>query len=145
MAADGAGGSGGPRQQRLLESATGVLLALLVGWLGLSGWRFYTTYLLPEARAVPLATPTPVPDPVAAREQARRMRLVLDHLGAGIAFKQANRRDQAVEEFRTVLGLDPQNREARLNLIEMGVLPPEAVAPAPGPTPTVVPTVTPRI
>src|SRR5829696_4084340 len=138
-------GRGQPPRHLLLEGLTGLLVAVLAVWLALSGWRFYTVYLLPETRAIPTATPTLVPDPVAAREQARRMRLVLDHIGAGIAYKQANRRQQAIEEFQTALALDPQNPEARQNLVELGVLAPAEAPPAGAPTPTIVPTVTPRI
>ena len=129
----------------LLEATTGLLVAVLAGWLALAGWRFYTVYLLPEARTIPTATPTAVPDPVAAREQARKMRLVLDHLGAGIALKATNQRQGAIEEFQQALALDPDNTDARQNLVELGALPPSAAPPPATPTPPVLPTVTPRI
>jgi hypothetical protein len=138
----------GPRRGRrtalLLEATTGVLVAVLAGWLALSGWRFYTVYLLPEARTIPTATPTAVPDPVAAREQARKMRLVLDHVGAGIALKATNQRQGAIEEFQQALALDPDNADARQNLVELGALPAAAAPPPATPTPPVLPTVTPR-
>jgi hypothetical protein len=134
----------GRRTALLLEASTGVLVAVLAGWLALSGWRFYTVYLLPEARTIPTATATAVPDPVAAREQARKMRLVLDHVGAGIALKATNQRQGAIEEFQQALALDPDNVDARQNLVELGALPASAAPPAPTPTPPVLPTVTPR-
>jgi hypothetical protein len=128
----------------VLELITGVLVAVLVAWLALSGWRFYTVYLLPETRTIPTATPTPVPDPLVAREQARKMREVLDHVGAGIAFRQANQRSQAIEEFTIALSVDPQNADARQNLVEMGALAPGTPAPAATSTPAPIPSVTPR-
>jgi hypothetical protein len=128
------------------EVAIGLILVALIGSLIVAGWRFYDTYVLPQARVIPTATSTPVPDPEAVKAQARRIRVINDHVGAGIAFRQANRRDLATQEFLEALALDPANFEARQNLSEMGIEPPVATAmdtPVP-PTPTVVPTATPR-
>ncbi|HEX2035878.1 MAG TPA: hypothetical protein VHS99_16995 [Chloroflexota bacterium] len=134
---------GAERLTALLEVATGATICLLLGWLVFSGWRFYTVYLLPDARQVPTATATPVIDPTVVREQARRMRQVLDHVGAGIAFRQASQRERAIQEFRAALELDPTSVEARQNLVELGLLPTSALLSTPTPTPTVVITVTP--
>ena len=54
-------GRGRAATPRVLEGLTGLLVAVLVVWLALSGWRFYSVYLLPETRAIPTATPTIVP------------------------------------------------------------------------------------
>ena len=132
--------------ERGLELAIATLLVTLVAWLGLAGWRFYDEHVLPQARAVPAPTPTPVVDPEVAREQARRMRQVLDHVGAGLTLKQAGRRDLAIREFQQALALDPGNAEARQGLAELGVQPAvagPANSPVP-PTPSPLPTFTPR-
>lgn len=134
------------RLDAVLEAVIGGLVIALVAWTGLSGWRFYDTYLLPQARVVPTVTPTPAQDPELIREEARRFRQVNDHVGAGIAFRQAGRADLAQQEFLAALALDPANFEARQNLQEMGIQPPPAAVTStpPAPTVTVIPTVTPR-
>ena len=121
--------------------------ALLAGlaWLGVNGWQTYRAYLLPAARVVPTLTPTPYVDAAAAREEGRRLRQVLDHVGAGIALRSTSPR-AAAEEFMQALALDPSNFAARQNLIEMGIQPPAAPAMTPtAPRPAPLPTVTPRI
>ena len=113
------------------------------GW----GWRFYDTQLRPYARVVPTFTPTPYVDPETAKEQGRRIRLVLDHVGAGNGFRAANRPDLAAREYLAALAVDPDNFEARQNLREMGIQPPASagertptpVPPTPRPTVTVRP------
>ena len=118
----------------------------LVAWTGWSSWRFYTTSLLPQARVVPTVTPTPAKDPAQIRQEARRFREASDHVGAGIAFRQAGRADLAQQELMAALALDPGNYEARQNLAEMGIEPPLAVATStpPAPTASVILTITPR-
>ena len=141
-----AGGPGGAVNRVLL--AEGAVAALLLGggaWLGAAGWRLYGTYLQPLARTVPTSTPTPIVDPAVAREEGRRLRQVLDHIGAGIALRPVNQRG-AIDEFMQALALDPGNFEARQNLLEMGVQPPPGPAITPTlPRPTPLPTVTPRV
>jgi hypothetical protein len=128
----------------LAESAVTVLLLGGGAWAGLRGWRWYDTTLRPLARTGPTLTPTPFVDPAVAREEGRRLRQVLDHIGAGIALRPVNQR-AAIEEFMKALALDPGNFEARQNLIEMGVQPPPGPAITPtSPRPTPLPTVTPR-
>jgi hypothetical protein len=141
-----AGGQKDTRTDTLLEVTTGLAVVSLAVWLAISGWQFYNSYLLPAARVVPTVTPTPVVDPEVVKQEARRLRLVLDHVGAGISLRHASQRDAAVREFLAALALDPANYEARQNLIEMGIEPPPAAVvntPVP-PTPTVLPTITPR-
>jgi hypothetical protein len=136
----------------ILEVAAGACVVILLLWGGVSGWRFYNTYLLPGARTVPTATPSPVPDPERARAEARRLRQVLDLVGAGIALRQAGQREGAMRSFAEALRLDPANPDARQNLLEMGVDPAAVVAGAadvPTSTPArppaaSLPTVTPR-
>lgn len=123
------------RRHAALEAASGLFVLVLLAWLAVSGWRFYTSYLLPGARSIATATVSPVPDPGAAREEARRMRRVLDHVGAGISLRQANQRERAIQEFQAALALDPQNADARLNLVELGVLPAASPVPTPGQPP----------
>ena len=126
--------------------SSGLVALCFAAWLGLSGWRFYNRALLPEARTVPTATSTPPPDLEALKREGQRIRQVQDYVGAGIAYRQANRRDLAIEQFTAALALDPANFEAHQNLREMGVDVPSTVpinTPI-GPTPTVFPTVTPR-
>lgn len=134
----------GPGRRLALEAAIGACIVVLIAWLAGAGWRFYTVYLLPEARAIPTATVRPVVSANAAREEAKRFRQVLDHVGAGIAFRQANQRDKAIQEFQTALALDPQNVDARVNLSEIGALPAGVAVPPAAPTPSVVASVTPR-
>lgn len=139
-------GAGERAVNRVLFAEGLAAAALLSGaaWLSASGWRAYNAYLLPLARTVPTPTATPFVDPVAAREEGRRLRQVLDHIGAGIALRPVNQR-AATEEFMQALALDPGNFEARQNLIEMGVQPPPGPAITPTlPRPTPLPTVTPR-
>ena len=129
-----------------LELVFGALVVAVIAWLAFSGWRFYVDYVLPEARVVPTITPTPGPNMEALRQEARRLRQVIDYVGEGIAFRQARRPDLAEIDFRNALALDPGNLEARQNLREMGIEPPPAAVlntPVP-PTPTIFPTVTPR-
>ena len=134
------------RFDAVLEVVIGALVIALVAWTGFSSWRLYTAALLPQARTVPTATPTPAKDPEEIRQEARRFRQVSDHVGAGIAFRQAGRADLAQQEFLAALAIDPANFEARQNLSEMGIEPPAAVATTTPPVPiaTVIPTVTPR-
>ncbi|MDQ3702665.1 MAG: tetratricopeptide repeat protein [Chloroflexota bacterium] len=134
----------GPPRRLALEGAIGACIVVLIAWLSGASWRFYTVYLLPEARAIPTATVRPVVSADAAREEARRFRQVLDHIGAGIAFRQANQREKAIQEFQTALSLDPQNVDARVNLAEIGALPAGAAVPPAAAMPSVVPSVTPR-
>ncbi|HEU5314628.1 MAG TPA: hypothetical protein VFX49_00840 [Chloroflexota bacterium] len=137
----------GRRQVNRALLAEGAVAALLLGgggWAGLRGWRWYDQTLRPLARAVPTVTPTPFVDPAVAREEGRRLRQVLDHIGAGIALRPVDQR-AATDEFMKALALDPGNFEARQNLIEMGVQPPPGPAITPTvPRPTPLPTVTPR-
>ena len=146
MSATDAGDPPPTRFDAVVEAAIGALVIALLAWTGLSGWRFYTTYVLPEARVVPTATATPVKDPEEIRQEARRFRLASDHVGAGIAFRRANRPDLAQQEFLAALAVDPANVEARQNLAEMGIAPPAAVATGtpPTPTPSAIPSVSPR-
>jgi hypothetical protein len=127
--------------------AEAIAAAMVVGgasWAGGIGWRTYETYLLPYARVVPTLTPTPYVDAATAREEGRRLRQVLDHVGAGIALRTINQR-AAAQEFQKALAIDPGNYEARQNLIEMGIQPPPGPAITPTlPRPTPLPTVTPR-
>ena len=128
------------------EAAVGGVLLAVVGLAGARGWRLYAEAILPEARSVPTATPTPVPDPEADRQRARRLRQVLDHVGAGIALREAGHRDAAIRELDRALALDPGNFEAHQIRREMGLEPPPGTVintPVP-PTPTLVPSVTPR-
>lgn len=135
-----------PRSAIWWEVAFGLSICALLVWGSLEGWRFYDRYLLPEARSVPTATPTVTLDPEEVRVQARLIRQVIDHVGAGIAFKQASRIDLAVKEFYEALALDPSNAEARQNLRELGVEPPPSTAPprvaTAVPTPSPQPTAT---
>ncbi|SRR6266542_322558 len=128
--------------------AEALAAALVVGggtWAGATGWRAYQTYLLPYAHTVATLTPTPHVDAATAREEGRRLRQVLDHVGAGIALRAINQR-AAAEEFQQALEIDPGNYEARQNLIEMGIQPPPGPAITPtAPRPTPLPTVTPRV
>ena len=124
-----------------------VSLALVAGAaaFGVTGWQWYDREIRPTARTVPTVTPTPFIDPVVARDAARRSRQVLDHVGAGIAMRQANPR-AAVEEFMKALALDPGNVDARQSLREMGVDPPPgSVVTATVPRPTPFPTFTPSL
>src|SRR5437867_10411573 len=102
-----AGDSPPTRFDALVEAVIGALVIALIAWVGLSSWRFYTTSLLPQARVVPTVTPTPVKDPAQIRQEARRFREASDHVGAGIAFRQAGRADLAQQEFLAALALDP--------------------------------------
>ena len=132
-------------QAVLAEGFAATALLAVLTWLGFNGWQTYRVYLLPAARVVPTVTPTPVVDPAAAREEGRRLRQVLDHVGAGIALRSSSPR-AAVEEFMQALALDPSNFEARKNLVEMGIQPPAGPAVTPtAPRPTPPPTITPRI
>jgi tetratricopeptide (TPR) repeat protein len=135
----------GPARRLALEGTIAACVLVLIAWLVGASWRFYTIYLLPEARAIPTATVRPVVSADAAREEARRFRQVLDHVGAGIAFRQANQREKAIQEFQTALALDPQNVDARVNLSEMGALPAGVALPPAAPAPSIVPSVTPRL
>jgi len=116
-------------------------------WGGGWGWRFYDTQLRPYARVVPTFTPTPYLDPESAKELGRRIRLVMDHVGAGNGFRAANRPELAAKEYLEALAVDPDNFEARQNLREMGIQPPASanertptpVPPTPRPTVTVRP------
>jgi Flp pilus assembly protein TadD len=67
-------------------------------------------------------------------------------VGAGIAFRQANRPDLAQQEFLAALAVDPANAEARQNLAEMGITPPAAAvtSTSPAPTPSPIAPVAPR-
>ncbi|MGI8424936.1 MAG: tetratricopeptide repeat protein [Chloroflexota bacterium] len=103
----------------LAEALAAAVLLAVIGVAGARAARAYDLFVRPLARSVPTATPTPVVDPQVIRENARRLRLALDHVGAGIALRQANPR-AAVEEFMRALEIDPGNLEARQNLIEMG-------------------------
>jgi hypothetical protein len=135
-----------PAGGRAADVLVGLPLLLAVIWLGTWGWRFYGESLLPQARAVPTATPTPVADPEGDRLRARVQRQVTDHVGAGIALRQAGQRDAALAEFNRAITLDPANFEARQNLREMGVEPPPGTivnTPVP-PAPTPLASVTPR-
>ena len=131
-----------------IVAAEAVAAALVLAggtWAGAAGWRAYQTYLLPYAQTVPTLTPTPYVDPVTAREEGRRLRQVLDYVGAGIALRAVNQR-AAAEAFQRALELDSGNYEARQNLIEMGIQPPPGPAITPtAPRPTPLPTVTPRV
>jgi hypothetical protein len=128
------------------EVAVGLTVIGLVLSAGGWGWRFYDAQIRPYARAVPTFTPTPSVDPETAKEQGRRIRLVLDHVGAGNGFRAANRPDLAAKEYLEALAVDPDNFEARQNLREMGVqLPASANERTPTPVPaTPRPTVTVR-
>src|SRR5688572_21818525 len=131
---------------RTADLLIGLPLLLVVIWLGAVGWRFYAASLLPEARAVPTATATPVPDPEGDRQRARVSRQVIDHVGAGIALRQAGQRDAALAELNRAIALDPANYEARQNLREMGIEPPAGTVvntPIP-PSPSPLASVTPR-
>jgi hypothetical protein len=137
------------RTAAVAEIVVGLVVAAAILWFGRAAWRFYDRELLPFARSVPTITPTPVLDPEKVREDARRLRQVLDYVGAGIAMRQADQRDAAIRSFQQALDLDPSNFDARQNLVEMGAptpSPPPGVilrTPAP-PTATPLPTVTPR-
>jgi len=131
-------------RQVVAEGIAAAVLITGIAWGARLGWREYQTRLLPYTRVVPTLTPTPYVDPTAAREEGRRLRLVLDHIGAGIALRPVNPR-AAADEFMQALALDPGNYEARQNLIEMGIQPPPGPAITPTlPRPTPLPTVTPR-
>ena len=137
---------GSDRIGALLEVGIGLAVALSLAWLSLTGWRFYDANVRPIARVIPTVTATAVVDPAVVRQEARRMREVADHVGAGIAFRQGGRPDLALKEFMAALALDPANFEARQSLKEMGVEVAGAVpinTPIP-PTPTIIPTATPR-
>jgi hypothetical protein len=130
----------------LADLLIGPPLLLAVLWLGWSGWRFYAATLMQEARAIPTASATPVPDPEGDRQRARVARQVIDFVGAGIALRQAGQREAALTEFNRAIALDPANYEARQNLREMGIEPPSGTVintPIP-PTPSPLATVTPR-
>ena len=127
----------------LVEHVIAFFLVALVATAGLVGWRYYDAVLLPRAKFVPTVTPTPFVDPVLAREQGRRQRLVADHNGAGHAFRASGRADLASKEYLAALAVDPDNFEARQGLREMGITPPPSVReqtptpPAATPRPTV--------
>lgn len=128
------------------ELLVGSTLIALVALLTTSGWSVYARYVMPAARIVPTATPTPHVDAETVRAQAQRARQVLDHLGAGATLRQSGERGAAIEQFMKALELDPGNAEARAHLVEMGIVPPPGrVATPPPPTPTPVPTQTPRV
>jgi hypothetical protein len=130
----------------LAEWLAATLLVAGCAWVGISGWRKYEVAILPSARLVPTLTPTPYVDPVVAQELGRRMRLVQDHVGAGIALRNANQRQAAIDEFQKALAIDPSNFDAREILRQMGVeLPAGPVVTATVPRATPLPTVTPRI
>ena len=127
----------------LIEHVIALFLVALVTTAGLFGWRYYDAMLLPHAKFVPTVTPTPFVDPILAKEQGRRQRLVADHNGAGHAFRAGGRTDLATKEYQAALAVDPDNFEARQGLREMGITPPPSVReqtptpPAPTPRPTV--------
>ena len=138
-----------PGQPLVLELATAAVLLTALGWAGVRGWGVYTTHVLPVARSVPAPTPTAYVDLAVAREEGRRLRQIIDYLGAGLQLRASNdpnMRREAIENFMRALALDPGNVDARQNLREMGVEPPPgpAVTPTTAP-PTPLPTVTPRI
>ncbi len=111
----------------------GALLAI-----GASAWNTYETDIRPFARVVPTFTPTPLPDPEKSRAEGRRLRLVIDGLGAANAFRAAGQRDWAIERYREVLEVDPGNLDARAGLRDLGVMPPPVAVlntPVPSPTP----------
>jgi hypothetical protein len=115
-----------------------VLVAAAVLGLGVRAWGTYETDIRPFARVVPTFTPTPVPDLEKARAEGRRLRLVLDGLGAANAFRAAGQRDWAIERYREVLQVDPGNLDARAGLRDLGVTPPPVAVlntPVPSPTP----------
>jgi hypothetical protein len=128
------------------EAMVGAVLMAVVGLAGARGWRLYSEAILPAARSVPTPTPTPAPDPEADRLRARRQRQVLDHVGAGLALREAGQHDAAIRELRHALALDPGNFEAHQVLREMGLEPtPGTVINTPvPPSPTPMPTFTPR-
>lgn len=117
-------------------AATFVVAGVVVAG-GVRAWNTYETDIRPFARVVPTFTPTPIPDPEKARAEGRRLRLVLDGLGAANAFRAAGQRDWAIERYREVLQVDPGNLDARAGLRELGVVaPPVAVLNTPVPSPT---------
>ena len=127
--------------------AEALAAAALLGGTGLLGVRAagaYDLYVRPAARTVPTETPTPFLDPARVRENARRQRLASDHVGAGIALRGINPQ-AAMEEFLTALSVDPNNPDARQNLLEMGVTPPGPAATPTPPRPAPIATITPRI
>jgi hypothetical protein len=120
------------------EYAFTFLVAAAVLGFGIRAWGAYEADIRPFARVVPTFTPTPVPDPEKARAEGRRLRLVLDGLGAANAFRAAGQREWAIERYREVLQVDPGNLDARAGLRDLGVIPPPVAVlntPVPSPTP----------
>jgi hypothetical protein len=120
------------------EYAVTFIAAAAVFGLGASAWTAYETDIRPFARVVPTFTPTPLPDPEKSRAEGRRLRLVIDSLGAANAYRIAGKRDWAIERYLAVLEIDPGNLDARAGLRDLGVTPPPVAilnTPVPSPTP----------
>ncbi len=129
----------------LAEVAATIVVATIVAGLGARAWDAYEVEIRPFARVVATFTPTPVPDLAKAMLEGRRIRQVMDGLGAANAFRDAGKREWAIERLREVLEIDPGNLEARAGLRELGIIAPVTVAlntPVPTPIP-VLPTNTP--
>lgn len=121
----------------IAEFAVTFSVAAAVIAIGARAWDTYETEIRPFARVVPTFTPTPVPDHEKARAEGRRLRLILDGLGAANAFRAAGQRDWAIERYREVLQVDPGNLDARAGLRDLGVAaPPVGVLNTPVPSPT---------